>query len=114
MGFVGFFKNRIFSPVVMFAGLIFASPIVQAQYPDLTAAPLNGSASCTDFSCTNPADDGPFTDLLSVTFSNQINGNFDVSVAFTESDGTKETDTGSGFLSHQAQSNLQSPILVLV
>ncbi len=41
--FVVFFKNKIFSLAMIFVGLILASPMVHAQYPDLTAASWDGS-----------------------------------------------------------------------
>ena len=95
--FVDIFKNNKFSLVTIFVGLSMASTLAHAQYPDLTAAPWNGSASGSDFACSNPADDGPFTDQISMVFSNQVSGNFDVAVTFTEVGGSPETDTGSGF-----------------
>lgn len=89
-------KNYKFSLVIMFVGLIFASPMVHATYPDLTAAPWYASFSGSDFSCTNPADDGPFSEQGSLVFSNQVGGNFDVTFTFVDEYG-EEVDTGTGF-----------------
>ena len=76
--------------------LLVASTEALATYPDITGS-WSGTAAGTDFNCSNPADNGPFTDSLTVTFSNQVNGNFDVTAMGVEDDGSAWTDTGSGF-----------------
>jgi hypothetical protein len=77
--------------------LLVASTEVLATYPDITGS-WSGTATGTDTGCSNPADNGTFTDSITVTFSNQqIDGNFDVSIFIVEEDGTTETDTGTGF-----------------
>ena len=43
--FVEFHKNKIYSLATILLGLILASPVVHAQYPDLTGPSWNGSAS---------------------------------------------------------------------
>ena len=76
--------------------LLLPATAAYATYPDITGT-YTGTASGSDFSCANPVDDGSFTLSLTATFSNQVDGNFEVTVVTVESDGFTMTATGSGF-----------------
>ena len=78
--------------------LMLSSTTAYAQYPDITGI-WTGTASSINFNCLNPADNDlvPSTDNITATFSNQVSGNFDVTVDGVEADGGTWTDTGSGF-----------------
>ncbi len=76
--------------------LLFSLPAA-ASYQDITGVWF-GKLSGSDFSCSPPTLDGPFSSKVTVTFSNQVNGNFDVTaVDVDNADGFTETSTGSGF-----------------
>lgn len=93
---MSFHGQRPFALVALFFGILTASTSVYATYPDITGT-WTGTASGTDTSCTPSSKNGPFTNQLTVVFSNQVNGNFDVSVTSTESDGSTDIDLGTGF-----------------
>ncbi len=94
-----FHGQRVFVLITLFLGASIVSPLVHATYPDIVGT-WAGSATGVDSSCTPASLDGSFTDQLSVVFSNQSAGHFDVSVTVTESDGTTDIDLGTGtFLS---------------
>ena len=91
---MNFLNNKTFVFITIIVG-ISISPLVHATYPDIVGT-WTGSASGNDFTCTNPADEGPFTDQLTVVFSNQSGGSFNVSVTSVEDDGEVAVDTGTG------------------
>ncbi len=93
---MGFHNKKIFALFAIIFGIFALNSSAYATYTDIQGA-WTGSASGNDTSCTPASLNGPFTDQLTVLFSNQSAGNFDVSVEATEEDGTTWVDTGSGF-----------------
>ena len=101
---MGSHNNKICALFAIFIGIFSVSSSAYATYPDITGT-WNGTATGVDSSCTPPSLNGPFTDQLTVVFSNQNSGNFDVSVTSTESNGSTDIDLGTGiFLSESALS----------
>ena len=92
---MGFLDRRIYVVFAILIGILTASSSAYATYTNIEGT-WAGSASGTDISCNVPSNNGPFTDQLTVLFSNQSAGNFDVSVTSLEADGTTSVDSGSG------------------
>jgi hypothetical protein len=71
-----------------------------ASYPDITGT-WSGAITGNDFSCSNPIDNGPFSETLDIVFSNQdpASGTFDFVLTGVEDDGEVTTESGSGAFS---------------
>ncbi len=101
------FGGKTFPLFTIFIGLMLASSLVHAQYPDLAGTWI-GSGKDDTASCPNPADEDIGTFSLSIVFSNQSGPNFNVSLTSTEN-GITELETGSGFFT--SPSTLQFTIV---
>ncbi len=94
------FEKNNFSLLAVFVGLIMVYPLIYAAtYPNIQGAPWVGTVSGVDANCMPPSLNGPFTDNITIVFSNQVNGSFDVSITGNDSTGQSFSETGSGSFS---------------
>jgi len=92
--------------LILFPALLLITAVRPASavtYPDITGV-WTGALSGTHVGCTFIGDNGPFSSTDVVTFKNQSNGNFEVTLVDTDnSDGSSETLTGSGMFTGPTQ-----------
>jgi len=93
-------KITIFMRSLALLVLAALSAPAMATYPDIDGTTWTGTDSGSDFGCSNPADDGPYTEDVIVTFSNQVGSNFDVTMLWGDD---QDISTGSGYFTSATQ-----------